>query len=82
MTRNVTVSMYSRRRCHLCDAARAVILAERERIPFGFDERSIDGDDDLERHYGLRIPVILIDGVEEFEYLVDPARLRALLTRA
>jgi hypothetical protein len=71
--------MYSRRRCHLCDDARAVVLAERARTPFVFEERYIDGDDDLERAYGLRVPVVEIDGIERFEYAVDPAHLRDLL---
>jgi hypothetical protein len=75
------VTMYSRRRCGLCDEARAVIAAERDRDPgrFLFEERFIDGDDDLERDYGLRVPVVEVDGVEQFEYSVDPYRFRLLL---
>src|SRR6266511_5345630 len=42
------VLMYSRRACHLCDEARAVLLAERERSSFAFEEIFIDGDDRLE----------------------------------
>jgi hypothetical protein len=76
-----TVSMYSRRRCHLCDEARAVLLAQIASTPFTFDERFIDGDDDLEKRYGLRVPVVEINGVEEFEYRVDTAVLRSLLRR-
>jgi Glutaredoxin-like domain (DUF836) len=76
-----TVTMYSRRRCHLCDDARAVLLAQLASTPFTFDERFIDGDDDLEKSYGLRVPVVEIDGVEEFEYLVDATALRSLLRR-
>ena len=79
MTRTVTVTMYSRRRCHLCDEAREVILAERRRTPFEFDERFIDGDDRLERDYGLRVPVVEVGGVEEFEYRVDPASFGELV---
>ncbi len=82
MATNVTVTMYSRTGCHLCEEARAAILAERERAPspFGFEERLIDGDEDLEREFGMRIPVVMVDGVEEFEYHVDVARLRELLS--
>lgn len=82
----VTVRMYSRSTCHLCDEARAEITAVIGSLDpsaaarVAFDERLIDGDDDLERDYGLRVPVIEIDGVEEFEYRVDPAGLRALLS--
>jgi hypothetical protein len=67
------VVMYSRRPCGLCDQARAVVLAERERTPFGFEEVFIEGRGDLERAHGLRVPVIEIDGVERFETWVDPA---------
>jgi hypothetical protein len=71
--------MYSRRRCGLCDEARAVVLAERDRTRFEFDEVFIDGDGGLEDAYGLRVPVIEIDGVEAFEYRVDPKALHGLL---
>ena len=37
------------------------------------------GDDDLEREYGIRIPVVEIDGQERFEYQVDPAELLAIV---
>jgi hypothetical protein len=73
------VRMYSRRTCGLCDKARALILAERERAAFGFDEVFVDGDDRLEREYGLRLPVVEIDGVEEFEIAIEPLRFRRLL---
>jgi hypothetical protein len=73
------VRMYSRRTCGLCDKARAVILAERERAPFRFEEVMIDGDEDLERAYGVRVPVVEVDGREEFEIAVEPSRLRHLV---
>jgi hypothetical protein len=71
--------MYSRRACGLCDAARTAIHAERERRPFAFDEVFIDGDDELERAFGLRVPVVAVDGEEHFEFEVDVGRLRTLL---
>ena len=71
--------MYSRRRCGLCDKARAVVLGERERTAFEFREVFIDGDDELEREYGLRVPVVEVDGEEQFEFEVDRARLADLL---
>lgn len=71
--------MYSRPRCGLCDEARAVIFAERERTPFGFRELDVSGNDELERAYGLRVPVVLVDGQERFEISVDPEGFRAAL---
>jgi hypothetical protein len=58
-----------------------VVTAELARGSFGFEEVLIDGDDALEREYGLRVPVVAIDGVEQFEYRVEPHRLRRLLSR-
>jgi hypothetical protein len=69
------VLLYSRPGCGLCDEARAVILAERDRTAFEFTERDVSGDDALELEYGIRIPVVLIDGQERFEVHVDPASL-------
>lgn len=76
-----TVLMYSRPGCGLCDEARAVILAERARTPFAFEEVDVSGDDALELAFGLRIPVVLVDGEELFEIAVDPARFRRALRR-
>jgi glutaredoxin-like protein DUF836 len=71
--------MYSRPTCGLCDEAREVILAALTEEPFDYEEVFVDGDDDLERAYGLRVPVVLVDGAEQFELQVDPERLRGLL---
>jgi len=73
------VVLYSRAGCHLCDAARDVLVAERSRTPFELVEVDVAGDDLLEREYGIRIPVVEIDGWERFEYEVDPAELLAIV---
>jgi hypothetical protein len=72
--------MYSRTTCGLCDEAREVLLAIRSEHPFAYQEVFVDGRADLEREYGLRVPVVLVDGEEEFELHIDPERLRRLLT--
>jgi glutaredoxin len=73
------VRMYSRRTCGLCDEAREVIHGVLARHPFRFDEVFIDGDGSLEREYGLRVPVVEVNGAEQFEFSVDPAALEALV---
>jgi glutaredoxin len=73
------VVLYTRAGCHLCDTARDVLMAERSRSPFELVEVDIAGHDDLEREYGIRIPVVEIDGEERFEYEVDPAELVAIV---
>jgi Glutaredoxin-like domain (DUF836) len=74
--------MYSRRRCGLCDEARAVIEGVGRGFPMSFDEVFIDGDDDLERRYGLRVPVVEVAGEEAFEFTVDAGALAARLQAA
>ncbi|MGZ4110324.1 MAG: glutaredoxin family protein [Actinomycetota bacterium] len=74
-----TVRMYSRPGCHLCDDARAVILGVGERVPFEYEEVDISTADELELEYGIRIPVVEVDGRELFEISVDASELvRAL----
>ena len=73
------VRLYSRPGCHLCEDARDVILQVRDRFSFAFEEVDIDGDDDLVREYGIRIPVVEVDGEETFEIAVDAERLAALV---
>lgn len=73
------VVLYSRPGCHLCDVARGEIAHVRERHPFAFQEIDIEGDDALELEYGLRIPVVTIDGREAFETEVDGRDLAALV---
>ena len=68
--------MYSRPGCGLCDEARDVILAERERRPFEYREVDITGDDKLELEFGIRIPVVFVGGVERFEIRLDADELR------
>ena len=76
------VTMYSRKTCGLCDRAREAILSLSEYAEFQYEEVFVDGDPALEEEYGLRVPVILVDGVERFEVEVPPAELRALLAGA
>ena len=73
------VVLYSRPGCHLCDVARRVLVAERQDHAFELDEVDVQGDEGLERVYGIRIPVVEIDGEERFEYEVDPQELSRIL---
>ncbi len=72
-----TVVLYVRPGCHLCDDARVVIEAARAEVAFVFEEVDIESDDALVRDYGLRIPVVAVDGDELFEISVDRTSLLA-----
>jgi glutaredoxin len=74
-----TVVLYGRPGCCLCDEARTVLERVRARCEFIFDEHDIESDDRLLRVYLERIPVVTIDGVEEFELFVDERELERRL---
>jgi hypothetical protein len=74
-----TVVLYGRDGCCLCDEAREILLRVRARHPFVLEDRDIDCDDELLRVYLERIPVVTIDGVEQFELFVDESELERRL---
>jgi glutaredoxin len=75
-----TVTLYSRPGCHLCDEARAEVLALRaEGLRFELREVDIEGDDELLKRYLERIPVIAVDGEVVAELFCDQDALRARL---
>ena len=73
------VTLYTRTGCHLCEQAEQVLRAEQRTTPFALVTVDIDGDPALARKYGVRVPVVAVDGVELFEYEVPPDLLRAHL---
>ena len=75
------VTLYGKPGCHLCDDARAAVLAVRDARPFDLDEVDVSVDPALNRRYGERIPVVMVDGEELFEYFVDPVVLTERLDR-
>jgi hypothetical protein len=56
-----------------------VIDQVRAEIAFELDEIDITGDEELERRYRERIPVVLVDGEEAFTFFVHPDGLRRRL---
>jgi hypothetical protein len=79
---SLTVVLYGRPECHLCDDARAVIERVRADTPFDLVQRNIETDEALLRRYLERIPVVEIAGEEAFELFVDEAELRERLAAA
>ena len=71
----MSLILYGRQGCHLCDDARAVL----ERIGHPFEEVDIEADDELLARYLERIPVIALDGAELSDFFVDEVELRARL---
>jgi Glutaredoxin-like domain (DUF836) len=74
-----TVVLYGRGGCHLCDEALVVLQRVREELPFLLLERDITLDEPTHRAYFERIPVIVLDGEELFDYFIDETVLRERL---
>jgi glutaredoxin len=74
-----TLTLYTKPDCALCDEARAALERVRERLPFALEVTDITTDSQLVQRYGERIPVVLVDGEEAWEYVVDEADLERRL---
>ncbi|MFO7779942.1 MAG: glutaredoxin family protein [Nitriliruptoraceae bacterium] len=74
------VHLYTRTGCGLCDRAASLIAREgRAAVVHTID---VDEDPELVRRYGVRVPVICVDGAEVAELEVAPGQVRAALRDA
>lgn len=64
----MTVTLYTRRGCHLCDEAKEEIREAARRIRFDYEEFDIDAYPDLKQLYDTEVPVVAIDGRKAFKY--------------
>ena len=53
----------------------------RMRIPFEYEEVDITSDEELFQRYEVKIPVVMIDGVERFWYRINERRLLRELSK-
>jgi glutaredoxin len=73
------ITLLSRPGCHLCDAAREVIVKVAADLDVRWEERDITRSEQDLRDYWDKIPVTLIDGVQHDFWHVSEQRLRAAL---
>ena len=69
------VVLYGKAGCCLCDEARESVAGVRAEHAFELEEVDVSLDPALEREYGERIPVLVLDGEELFEFHVDADEL-------
>ena len=77
----VTVTVYSRHGCHLCEIAEQTINSLRIDLEFSVEVLYIDGTEELEKLYGTEVPVIHINGEHHDFYKVDPVRFKTSLEK-
>ena len=73
------VTVYTRFGCHLCEEAERVLRTEQATGGVALELVDIDRDPELVRRYGVRVPVVAVDGEELFEYEVPVDLLRVRL---
>ena len=77
-----TLTVLGRPGCHLCEEAVAVLhrlLAEPGTREVRLEQVDIESDDALLAAYLERIPVVVLDGEELYDFFVDEADLRRRL---
>jgi hypothetical protein len=74
----VRLTLISRAGCHLCEVAEQTL----DRVaPGQWAKVDVDSDIELERDYGDRVPVLLLDGKEHGYWRIEEDRLRRDLAR-
>jgi glutaredoxin len=76
---HLNVVMYTRRGCHLCDAAWEQLEAARRHYGFALAARDVDADAALAAQYGECVPVVTVNGKVRFRGAVNPVLLERLL---
>lgn len=71
------ITLLTRPGCHLCDPAREAVARVHAATGVSWVEVNVETDPELERDYGGRIPVVLLDGREHDYFRVEEDRLLA-----
>lgn len=77
----MTVVVYGKSDCSLCDKATAILERLRAEFAYHVEQVDITETPDLFSRYRYRIPVVVVDGREIASGIVTTPALRAALTR-
>jgi len=73
--------LYTRRDCELCSEMEHVIDEVMPRFRAELKRIEIDGNAELEAHFGIEVPVLFVNGRKAFKYRCTPRELRKRLER-
>ena len=82
MSNPIRVIILSRQDCHLCDVVYRIATHLQSELHIETSKVSIESDRVLMERYGARVPVILLDEVEQFEGNVTEGELRRGIKKA
>jgi len=77
----LTLTLYSRADCCLCEEMKAVLAQVQENLPFTLEQIDISTDPELESRFGQEIPVLFVNGRKAFQYRLTAGELRRRLVR-
>ena len=74
--------IYSRPGCHLCEEMKTLVtrVIERTNTAVRLEEINVETDPDLERRFGLEVPVLLLNGTKVAKFRVSENDLKRILT--
>ena len=79
--RGLKVTLYTRRECHLCHDARAILERAAWDLPITLEEVDVDSDASLARAYGGEVPVIQAGTSKISKLVPEEAAIRRRLAR-
>ncbi|MEA2624674.1 MAG: threonine dehydratase [Candidatus Binatota bacterium] len=77
--RRVSLTIYGRADCELCDEMKAEITEATAGVPHDLAEVDVATDPRLERRFGLDVPVLFLEGHEIARHRISARELRGLL---
>lgn len=78
----ITVEIFSRSGCHLCEVAESIVKEVQREIAFQLTVTLIDGNSDLEAKFGEEVPVTFINGERHDYFHVSRERFITALESA
>lgn len=78
----VSVTLYTRVGCHLCDVVKEQLDAAQSQRPFALEVVDVDTCPELVAQYGDEVPVVMVAGRKAFKYRLNPAEFLERLARA
>lgn len=72
----ISLTLYSRHGCHLCEDMEAALDELQKELGFGLARIDIDSSAELVQAYGSLVPVLKDGDIEICHYFLDPQALR------
>jgi hypothetical protein len=76
----ISVVIYSRAGCHLCDDMKDIVRRVSESVPLSVQEVDVDSDPVLAERFGSEVPVLMIEGKKAAKYRITEDALRRVLS--